>query len=972
MRWGVLAVVCFLCASAPALAAFPETPPNDPFWNASPLPNAINEHWDLASPEAGFDRGISADRAWQTTTGRGVVLADIDTGVPFEHEDLKGQWYENPGESGAKRANGKDDDRNGYVDDWHGWDFFTFDNHPEDDTGFEHGALVAGTLAAAADNGLGVVGTAPGARILPVRHHDTFLVHPDRIAESIVYAVDARADVISMSLGSVGNSLAARRAVEYAERKGVVVVEAMGNEFHYHRHYPLIYDQVLRVGGVLYDTAGQSSRLTAATRFDVRAAYSDYGPHIDVVAPTHTPSTEYPSGYSYEFGGTSAATPHAAAVAGLVVARGKDLGLKLKPGEVRQIVRRTAQDMTGGADLYGEGWDKWTGWGRVHAKNAVDAVAPGKIPPDVNITAPDWYAPLRGDAQVRGVISARSYPVKWTLEAGGGDEPHDFRPLAGGTLRKPTKGGIGGQALGRIDPSTFEGGPGVMLRLRATDAAGNTSEDRGFVFALRDRQLREGFPKRLSASGESSPQLAQIDGKRGLEIVLATQNGDVRVLSGRTGRSLRGWPRRLGRTPHSRPTARRIGTLRPGVTGTPAVADLDGDRRKEIVVAAMDGRVHVWDRRGRRRRGFPVRIDMRRPEPKKHLDSVIYASPALGDLDRDGKLDIVVGAADQKIYAWNHRGRRLRGWPVLARDGEGGDVAKILSSPALGDIDGDRSLDVVEGTAEAYGATPSGSGRVYAFSADGKLKPGWPLKVPSLSPEVLPLAGEGVPVSPTLTDVDGDGADEVAVSAVAGESRLYRGDGSQMGDPHFAATGAGAGSDSSAPSMFNVAGNGAFGRLTEGGPLRFFAGAVDKRLGVAAAEPGTRVPFDHLRGGWDVTSGAPLSGFPRVMEGWFFANAPAIADVDGQAPREVVAGSSGGFLHAFREDGTEPEGWPKLTGGFMIASPAIGDVDGDPGSELVQITRDGWLYLWDLPAPALAPEWPVVRGNARNTGTYGR
>ena len=88
----------------------------------------------------------------------------------------------------------------------------------------------------------------------------------------------------------------------------------------------------------------------------------------------------------------------------------------------------------------------------------------------------------------------------------------------------------------------------------------------------------------------------------------------------------------------------------------------------EVVAAGLDGRVYAWTPRGRRVRGFPVRIDLRRPESDGRRDAAIYASPALADLDGDRKLDIVVGAADQKIYAWNGRGRRLPGWPVLARD----------------------------------------------------------------------------------------------------------------------------------------------------------------------------------------------------------------------------------------------------------------------------------------------------------------
>src|SRR5438093_427810 len=112
-----------------AAAAFPQSPPNDPVFNADPLPNATDEQWDLASPAAGFDRGTSADRAWPLTTGRGVTIADVDVGVQLDHPDLARRWAINRGETGRDRrgrnraTNGVDDDHNGFVDDWRGWDF---------------------------------------------------------------------------------------------------------------------------------------------------------------------------------------------------------------------------------------------------------------------------------------------------------------------------------------------------------------------------------------------------------------------------------------------------------------------------------------------------------------------------------------------------------------------------------------------------------------------------------------------------------------------------------------------------------------------------------------------------------------------------------------------------------------------------------------------------------------------------------
>ena len=973
------ALVVFLLVATPALAAFPATPPNDPLYEASSLPNAANEQWNLQSPSGGFDRGISLDRVWPTVTGDGVVMAMPDTGVPFEHEDLRGQWATNPGESGVLASNGVDDDGNGYVDDWRGWDFFTLDNDAEDDTAYGHGAVVAGILGAAADNGRGLAGVAPDARILPVRDHDTILPHPDRLAQSVVYAVDRGADVISMSLGAIGNSSALRRAFEYAEEKGVLACAASGNEFSFHHNWPATYDTVMAVGGVTYDTAQLSGFVpganqnpsvpNVATRFDVRPTYSDYGPHLELVAPTTVPTTTYPNGYTLSNGGTSSSAPHVCAVGGLVMQRGRQLGLDLSAGEVRQILRRTASDLVGTPYSLPAGWDRYTGYGRLEALEAVSAVAPGDIPPEVNITAPAWYQPVRSAVQVRAQVSARSYPAQWVLEAGSGQEPGSFTEIGSGTLAEQTSGGVGGQAIGTLDPSAFGAG-GITLRLRVTDADGNRGEDRGYVLRLSDPHLRQGFPVDVGASGESSPQLSDVDGSPGAEIVLGNADGEITVLSGRTGRPLSGWPQRLGVSPGSGRTEGRIGTLRPEVAGTPAVADLDRDGAVEIVVAGLDGRVRVYDRAGRMKPGFPVRIDLASPRPGVPLDAGIYASPALGDLDGDGDLEIVVGAADQKVYAWDSGGRRLPGWPVLARDGPAGDTAKILSSPALGDVDGDRRLDVVEGTAEAYGATPSGSGRVYAFSGDGKVKPGWPVKPGSLAPNALPLAGEGVPMSPALADVDGDGRDEVAVGAFAGEVTLYRGDGSPAGA--FQTIGKGARSPSSAPASRLLASNGAFGRLSPGGPLSYLAGVVDLRFASVASAPGIRASFEHLLGAWDARGRSFHPAFPRVMEGWSFLNSPAVADVDGASGNEVVAGSSGQVLHAFRADGSEPPGWPKETGGWMIASPAAGDVDGDGQLELVQPTREGRLFLWDLPARAPSdPEWPTFRHDPRNTGNYG-
>jgi len=251
-----------------------------------------------------------------------------------------------------------------------------------------------------------------------------------------------------MSLGCTTASRMLRGAFEYARRNNVLAFDAMTNEFSFHQNVPAIYHHVVGVGAIT------ANNRNATTTWLQKANFSNFGAHVQLVGPTDMPgagmglSGNLPnhSAYSQTQSGTSSSTPHAVGVAALVFSRARDLiegsmlpvgGLALQDisaEEVRQILERSAQDITptdGTSYAVSTGWDKWTGYGRLNAKAAVDMVSATTIPPEADMTAPDWYALVDGTVTVPFYANARwASTFGYTLEFAAGVEPTSFTPLA--------------------------------------------------------------------------------------------------------------------------------------------------------------------------------------------------------------------------------------------------------------------------------------------------------------------------------------------------------------------------------------------------------------------------------------------------------------------------------------------------------------------------------------------------------------
>lgn len=255
----------------------------------------------------GMPNDPAASQAWVTSAALGgawdvpygdrpTTLAIIDTGFALNHEELAGRWYRNS----AELPNGIDDDNNGYVDDFQGWDFTNADNSVQTSLA-GHATAVAGVAAASGNNGVGIAGVDWGTKILPLQAlGDNGQGYNTDVANAIYYAADKGADVISLSLGTPDSDPVVRQAVHYAVAAGSVVVAAAGNDGCDCISYPANYPEVIAVGAA--DYAGKL------------ATFSSYGANLDVLAPginlytsdwkPDTPTT----GYAY-YSGTSLATP---------------------------------------------------------------------------------------------------------------------------------------------------------------------------------------------------------------------------------------------------------------------------------------------------------------------------------------------------------------------------------------------------------------------------------------------------------------------------------------------------------------------------------------------------------------------------------------------------------------------------------------------------------------------------------------
>jgi hypothetical protein len=371
---------------------------------------SFHELWGLdnfGQPVNGFPGTAGADidatGAWDVTTGDPtLVVGVVDTGVDYTHPDLIPNVWTNPGENcSGCRSDRIDNDGNGYVDDFRGWDFLNDDNDPYDDHG--HGTHVAGTIGAAGDNGVGVVGVNWSIKLMPLKFlgADGSGTTADAI-RAVLYAANLGALATNNSYGGDGFSQAFADAIAYADERGSLFVAAAGNSLANNDATPS-YPASFSLPNVITVAATDSS--------DRRAWFSNYGRvSVDLGAPGDNIYSTLPgSGYDY-LSGTSMAAPHvsgAAALAKAALPGASDLGIKA-------LLLGTVDPLTSLQDSTATG-------GRLDIGAAVHCVASPQA--WIESPAPSFVAVLGQPLQVTAIAAACGDPAGVTVNASANGVP---------------------------------------------------------------------------------------------------------------------------------------------------------------------------------------------------------------------------------------------------------------------------------------------------------------------------------------------------------------------------------------------------------------------------------------------------------------------------------------------------------------------------------------------------------------------
>jgi hypothetical protein len=725
-------------------------------------------------------------------------------------------------------SDGTDGDNNGYVDDMVGWDFLDDDNDPFDDVQYGHGSGEVQDSTGEADNGTGDLGVCPNCMAIHLRVGTSFIADVNRFALAAIYATDNGVDVVQEALGTLNKSRIGFDAMKYAYDHGTTVIASAADEAAQHHNWPSSYPYAIVVNSVTH-TGNADPAPTSYLQFN---GCTNFSSRITLAIPSVSCSSD--------------ATGRGAGMAGLVYSaalnakengtlephptcrRPNGAACVITPNEVRQVMASGTFDGTPAADdvnfaqspsgqdldhdnchgapLPGctdpfapimsqaprptapvnyparKGHDQFYGYGRVRMSRAVEQVTAAHLPPEVEVTSPDWYEfvdPADSMLRVRGQVWNRGGEYTCTIYVAPGAYPKDTEAPDGDFVRFDA-GSCNGEA--RTDAIDGEIGQIPLDDVKALFPADTQGT---------------GFTGREGGAGAQTPN-------QGATTNVGRPNDEpysfvVKVVASTTGATpLEGADRRQATLHRDQDMVDGFPRHLAGdIESSPVLADLDGDNRNELLVANSDGVVHAWRMDGTEVAGWPFKTD---PIPM-HSGSravtsgavaeaygAVLGTPAVGDIDHDGTLEVVVADLESRVYVidgetgalerkWRTRieysGKPLAPFQnVRGARADGsfdGDLAHLhrmqhgfLASPVLADVDGDDG-----GRLEIVGAAMDR--HVYVWNDDGSDVPGWPLVVVDRSklraeqPQFDPVTHRPFFNIPDLRNADKDVLDQGAI-----------------------------------------------------------------------------------------------------------------------------------------------------------------------------------------------------------------
>ena len=612
----------------------------------------------------------------------------------------------------------------GFKDAIAGWNFVDDDNNPFDAVHYDHGTGTSEDATAAAGAVAQEVGTCPNCMVLPIKVGDSFITTGNAFAEGALFAVDSGATVIQEALGTLDVTESDSQAITYAEDHGVPVVASSADEESEHHNLPAVLENTIVVNSVTQDSS------FSPPSYLFLNGCTNYGANISVSVESDSCSSEATG----KTGGIVGLAESAAEVAmekhviapypGLHTASGAPVPLSVN--EITQLVTMSADDIdfataappngppnntkvgtnipfgTTVRDPTGPGFDATSGYGRIDAAKLVQWISSGMIPPQAEIDGLPWYQVMSSSQQVKvsGVIgTTRSPSWRYEVQIGYGESPAQsaWRVVSSGSGHGVRKGLITSVPLSLVaglfpksvkldgSPAEANGEPVpdrymFTIRIVVQDAAGMVGMARRTEFLHEDPTLLNGSPMEFSSSIAASPVLAPIGPGGTNALLVATADGTVNAY-GSNGEELPGWP--VQTAPDTGYHAREVAYTSGGVTAIPrgeivgglAVGDLADSGGKDLDVIATDltGRVWAWNEQGQLLPGWPVRTDaaFSAPDVLNKDNEVlrgILGAPALGDLQGNGTLDVVATSMDRHVYAWQSDGQAVPGWPVEVVD----------------------------------------------------------------------------------------------------------------------------------------------------------------------------------------------------------------------------------------------------------------------------------------------------------------